>query len=727
MTLNARYITDISLEQYFVNKNDGTPLADGTVEFWQDDNRNVPKLVYQLSGAPPNYTYTALPDPITLSGVGTIEDNSGANVALYYYPYDANGDVQLYYIVVRDSNGVVQFTREAWPNLTTESNPVAVQNSPIVNQLSNPQFTDVLFDSTLGLSIPVTSGITDVLIAPDWNLQIDATGSATITVARNAIAGSTHYPTNPPYALSITGAANVSSLKLIQRLQHNPDIWSPAPGADDGWVATNILLEGSSAVTVEYVTSQAVSQTILTATNNTGSYAEYSDVVQLDPAANADTGATGYVDIVIDLVDTNGTTIFSSVQVVGLQSEQEGIEFNQTPVNRQQDQLFHYYSQPLQAKPIESYLVGWDFPLNPAQALGSTVAAFGTGANKSNYVWDQTICFQTANSAVSFSRPSNQALRVTGAATTQFALIQYLDLPTARQLLNNRLAVNVSALTSVALGVAGNISIWYTDNASVPDMTTNTSVVSTLGTTGKPATVAAGWTEVPRVGFSAANFTVGVSNNTEFNDYSFYGWDLNGIAAVNTAKYVAIVVGFSSITTSDYIDFNSISLVPGDIATRPAPKTAGEVLFDCQRYYESSYPYGFGAGSVTAAGCLSRPQGYTLKDAGNHYNGLPTAFGIEYHSEKRSSSPIFTLYSDQNGSSGTVFGHMFKTETPSSTSANVTVSSYWVLYSSSSKSISYDPNSKGDMGLVINQTDTVFLPSTWITFHYTVDARLGIV
>lgn len=116
MALDPQYIVPINLEEYFVNHDTGEPLANGTIEFWTDDDRTTPKDVFELTGAPPNYTYDALPNPLNLSAVGTPVDNSGNPVSIYYYPYDAFGNVELYYIVVKDSNGLVQFTREAWPN-----------------------------------------------------------------------------------------------------------------------------------------------------------------------------------------------------------------------------------------------------------------------------------------------------------------------------------------------------------------------------------------------------------------------------------------------------------------------------------------------------------------------------------------------------------------------------------------------------------------------------------
>lgn len=73
--LDSRYITTLNLEPYFVNKQTGAPLAAGTVHFYKDDDRNVGKLVYQLvqDVITGNYSYEALPNPITLSGVGTFK------------------------------------------------------------------------------------------------------------------------------------------------------------------------------------------------------------------------------------------------------------------------------------------------------------------------------------------------------------------------------------------------------------------------------------------------------------------------------------------------------------------------------------------------------------------------------------------------------------------------------------------------------------------------------
>ena len=269
MALNPLYITAIDLCEYFVDKSTGQPLAGGIVSFWEDASRTTPKLVYELTGAPPNYTYTALSNPIILSNTGTFQDSSGNNIAVYYYPYDANGNVQLYYITVTDSLGVEQFTREAWPNI--EESAEATQAN-ISNQLTNPQFVQTLFTSPLTLTTSGT-GTLSVTIAPDWVLNVTTVGIGTVTVTRNSITGSTAYPFNPPYTLTIAPGVNVTGLTLVQKLPNNPGIWSPQTGATDGWVAASILLAPLSSLTMSYVPSTGTSTVLLAANNLSGIYA----------------------------------------------------------------------------------------------------------------------------------------------------------------------------------------------------------------------------------------------------------------------------------------------------------------------------------------------------------------------------------------------------------------------------------------------------------------------
>jgi hypothetical protein len=138
MPLNSSYVTAPSLEEYFVDKTTGLPLAGGKVYFYSDINRSLLKNIYTLSGNAPNYSYVELPNPSTLSGVGTFQDEGSNNVLPYYYPYDADGNIENYYIEVYNSSAVLQFSREGFPNLSGSSSDIDIANA--INYIPNGQF-----------------------------------------------------------------------------------------------------------------------------------------------------------------------------------------------------------------------------------------------------------------------------------------------------------------------------------------------------------------------------------------------------------------------------------------------------------------------------------------------------------------------------------------------------------------------------------------------------------
>ncbi len=142
MALDSRLIIASDLQSYIVDKDTGLPLSAGVIKFFKDQARTIPKNVYKLSGSPPNYSYVSLGNEITLSSVGTVQDDdTGDDIILYYFPYegtpdDSDSTIELYYVTVESALGVNQFTREAWPNLATTEE--AEQN--LVNYIPNGQF-----------------------------------------------------------------------------------------------------------------------------------------------------------------------------------------------------------------------------------------------------------------------------------------------------------------------------------------------------------------------------------------------------------------------------------------------------------------------------------------------------------------------------------------------------------------------------------------------------------
>ena len=121
-------IEDNTLQQYLVDKTTGGPLAGGIVTFYVDNPRNplTLKHIYQQTGTPGAYTYSLLPNPLTLSSVGTPMDGTGADVKIFYYLYDENATIpttapQSYYVTVVSAGSIPQFTRENFPFLPSAS------------------------------------------------------------------------------------------------------------------------------------------------------------------------------------------------------------------------------------------------------------------------------------------------------------------------------------------------------------------------------------------------------------------------------------------------------------------------------------------------------------------------------------------------------------------------------------------------------------------------------
>ena len=204
MPLDNRYVLAPSLQMYFVNKDTGLPLANGKVYFYKD-NTSVPKDVFTIVASGSDFTYTVLPNPSTLSAVGTFQNASGVDILPYYFPFDiATGDVELYRIEVYDSLGVLQFTRVGWPNTIFDETTSA---EDVTNFVPNGQFllhTDVPASSANGFIAGKISDNQTYIAQGGWSFVKAATGSTDlVTFTRyNTPVGSPSG--NPRYAVNIS-------------------------------------------------------------------------------------------------------------------------------------------------------------------------------------------------------------------------------------------------------------------------------------------------------------------------------------------------------------------------------------------------------------------------------------------------------------------------------------------------------------------------------------------
>jgi hypothetical protein len=201
MGLDLHYIPAAYLQQYFVDKDTALPLAGGIVTFYEDSSRTTLKPMYQISGIPPNYTYTPLANPMILSSVGTFEDGSGNDIVPYFYPYDLLGNTDLYYITVESADSILQFTREGQPNVGVETTAM----TDVKNYIENGQF--YLHDDIIATSTNDYGEITqeDTDIAPGlWQFNRSSTSTASDFVTFEEFTSWTTDPAgNPQWSVKL--------------------------------------------------------------------------------------------------------------------------------------------------------------------------------------------------------------------------------------------------------------------------------------------------------------------------------------------------------------------------------------------------------------------------------------------------------------------------------------------------------------------------------------------
>lgn len=206
MALDPSYICSSDIEGVFLDKLTGFPLAAGTIDFFIDGS-STPKAVYKTTGSPPS-GFVSLGTSITLNSIGGYDD-SGQSIVIYYYPYDADGNLELYKCVVKNSGGVLQETREAWPPLAVNLQPSTNPDTSITNYIPNGQF---LAHNDGSSAVTVTSGGNDVkeIAQGGWSFQKTTGGTGTYTVSFNT-ESTTVYPTGlndaPPFSVNIVGSA----------------------------------------------------------------------------------------------------------------------------------------------------------------------------------------------------------------------------------------------------------------------------------------------------------------------------------------------------------------------------------------------------------------------------------------------------------------------------------------------------------------------------------------
>lgn len=735
--INTLYIPAFSIQELLNDKDTGLPLSGGVVTFYRDNQRISRKQVFQISGDSPNYTFTSLGSQLELSSTGEFVDTFGNPVVPYFYPYDSEGEIDLYYVTVYSQDAVFQLAREAVPYVKVESDEGEAVANTTSNQISNPQFVEVLFDTYATNTVTYdVAGSQVTPIAPGWDLVTTGTGTVTVTWI-DSLSATT--PSVPSYALQFSSAGLTTAYQIRQRFEHSPNLFY-GEYVSSSFVA---LTPSVTSLVVSYVPSAGGNNVTLNEVDltETGSYTTYSAITLINGPVNTDNSEVGYVDILLTIQPTVmvAVTSFQLLTVVDGTVIPADVVFEQESSARQVDHLFHYYSPILKYKPIPSYLVGWDFPLNPAQALGSSVSATTLGAaNLSYYVWDQTILFQSVDASVSVARRSTTGgieFKCTG-ATSSFAVIQYLPQKQAREILADRIAVALRGVSDNPTPIKVTVSLYYTTDAALPVLQVSPygspsySLVSAVNaTTGVPTVGGGGnygnWVKVER-SESVATFNLSFSNE----DYYFNGWDDVARVGADTATFFAIVIGFSQLTSAatPVIVMDYCSLMAGDVATRPAPQTTDEVLRECQYYYESSYNLDVVPGAATQQSSAI----FSTQIAFGSPNGsvYPAMFSEDYSVVKRTNNPSLSLYSASSGAIGTVEVELISAGSVVGAGTNATVSTSWnqlAIGSKGSKGYAFIPDKNSGAAIYTAVGGGSSPQNGYISYHYTADARLGVV
>lgn len=684
----------------------------------------LPQVVYH-----DNQGINPWSQPIEFLANGTLDPDIFGNPDLVYRLEVRQGSTQFDPLIYVVNNYIFE----------SGSSVITLDDKDEENQISNAQFSVVNFLNSFGnTEAPnpqidfTTAGTYE--IAPGWSLVL--TGAGTAKVTQFITDGAQNSPSNvvPPYYLEIDTNGWTSAI-LQQTLSGVGAIWY------NNYIAASILVKANDSIahpiSVNYVPNMpgVPVEIIASVPVSTSAFEVIKGIAALFPPDNPDSinstpNNSAFVNIQI-VLPTSGIIDISNIQLFSIENESQAIitDFSILPdetLERQKDHLAHYYDPKLAFKPIPSWLLAWDFPLNPAQD-GETYAAPAIGANKSHYTWDATIIFQSVDSGIAVSRGPQMGLKLAATATSQAAVIQYLQEPTVRKILKNNLAVNLVALTGTST-ISGTVSLWY-NKEPVPVVTagTNNSVVATLDANGKPATFNGTWTEVPLKIGQEATFTL-TTTRTEF-DFPF--WKSPSEAEIALAQNIAIVIGFQSIPLGTINpEIISVSLNSGDISTIPPAETQDEVLRKCQYWYERSYDPGVGLGAVTNIGSEFF-NGYLFNNPGVGFTLYPNEMNLTYKQEKRV-VPQITVWS-LDGTQDVIYtsiriGNSLPAPTAGANPRNTAVS-VWLVgaaeISTSNALFSVSTATGANAIMSIATASQVALGEQ--RFHYRLEARPGIV
>lgn len=680
----------------------GNPLNDEYFAFFLTNTLPyLPQNVYRDNQGQTVWTN----DVVQFLPNGTLPDNLYFDPNLVYRIEIRHGDSQTDQLIYEINDFVPD-----------NSSTIIVDDSSILfaeNLISNNNFSQVNFTNTIASSEPILT-ITSpgtYNIAPGWQLVLTGSGSTTITQKIYSGAGVNNQPNSPNYALEIANAG-WSTAVLQQQFNNNGAIFG------GGAVSMAALVRGVSGdvtLSMSYVPSNlpgnstiVVQPTVV----HTGSYVVLSGTTNLKISNNSDLSSSAFVDMVINL-PTTGTLDITDVQFVGQSAAIPGFapetpiptvtpQLQQQTEERNIDHLFHYYANDLLLKPKKSLLAGWNFPLNPYQFVTTTIT---TAATQVIYVADQTILRQEAGSQLQTGKNAvgqrgNFVVKVvTAATTTRFALIQYIDPKTIAPYWSYLLSSLARARIVTVHNTKVRLKVRLIYRASLPSTIGATEPISAWPANSDP-TFSAGWTALSPLNDPAYvlpnAYDTGATTNA-YPAFEFNSFQLPDSTNANMTLGIVVYTMDNLDSTSgseDSIEFDQVSLVPGQFASDALPQTFNESLADCQFYYRKSYPQGVLPGATTFLGASTAISTTTY--------GAGISFYTERFPAMRAAPSTAVTYSPQTGT----IAKLFEVNTVSDKdTATVNI---------------------GDDGFMVQTATGIAQANDTLQWQYIADARLGV-
>jgi hypothetical protein len=320
---------------------------------------------------------------------------------------------------------------------------------------------------------------------------------------------------------------------------------------------------------------------------------------------------------------------------------------------------------------------------------------------------------------------ANRGLNVTVSSNSSFALIQYLPMEDARELLSGRSAIQLKGEVSAGT-LAGTVSLWWT-NSTLPDIKSPNfnSLVSAI-TAGVPTAGNGSWVQVNNDFASAPSIPFSLTTNASVND--FIGFRDTSTGA-SDATFLAIVICFNTMLSTQTLTMEYCSLVAGDIPTRPAPQTPDEVLRECEYYYEKSYETNITPGTNSTSGeqfeaQLNNPVTGSTANTAQHL--VARIFSLQYRTIKRTAPTLASgtlQFYTPAGTAGNVNGAI-RNGGVFVTQADVPITN-WQIEGPGSKYAQFLPVNVSNLvtsGAVVGN-----LAEAYITYQYVADVRLGVI